>query len=285
MIPVRMLVPILCLAVSAPSVLAAPPAGIRTETRTEQLAYGSKLWVKNRNGAIKVTGWNKEEVELTAEIRDSERRRIEVTVARQGADLEVEARFQQPAFSFFLFGFSSSPKCDMTLNVPRRILAHFRTTNGTVTAGNLDGYTRCETTNGDIVLDNLAGEVMAESTNGAVEAHNLKARIKAETTNGPIDLENVDGGVKAETTNGHIKARNLDGWGEGISLESTNGYLEVELGRAGGDLEAELTNGSIDLRLPGAQLIEVTKRHAHVKVPGKNQKIKLETTNGDIRVH
>jgi len=276
----RVLVPILCLALQA-----GPPAGTRTERRTEPLAYGAKLWVKNRNGAIKVTGWDKEEVALTAEIRDSERRRIELSVARVGSDLDIETHFQQPAFSVFSFGFTSSPKCDLTLSVPRKVLAYFRTTNGTVAVGNLEGYARCETTNGDVVLNQLTGEVLAETTNGGVEAHNLKARLKAETTNGRIDLENVDGGVKAETTNGSIKARNLDGWGEGITLESTNGDLDVELGRAGGELQAELTNGVIELRAPGAQMVEVTKHHAHARLPGKNQKITLETTNGSIHIH
>ena len=284
----RLLVPIVCLAIvgsAGPGALAAEGlAGTRTEARTEKLAYGAKLWVKNRNGAIKVTGWDKEEVQLSAEIRDSSSRRIELTVTRIGTDLDIEAQFHQPAVTFS-FGFSSSPKCDMTLSVPRKILGHFRTTNGSVAAGNLDGYVRCETTNGDIVLRNLSGEAMAESTNGTVEAHMLKARLKVETTNGRLELTDVDGGVKAETTNGSIRARNLDGWGEGISLESTNGSIDLELGRATGDLQAELSNGSIDIKVPGAQVIELSKRSAHVKIPGKNQKIKLETSNGSIHIH
>ncbi|HEX7598830.1 MAG TPA: hypothetical protein VF518_11490, partial [Polyangia bacterium] len=50
------------------------PSGSRTEQRTEKLAQGSKLWVKNRNGGIRVTGWDKDQVVLTAQIRDSGRR-------------------------------------------------------------------------------------------------------------------------------------------------------------------------------------------------------------------
>ena len=284
----RLLVPIACLVIAGSAglgaVAAEAPSDNRTETRTEKLAYGAKLWVKNRNGAIKVTGWDKEEVQLSAEIRDSSSRRIELAVTRIGPDLDIEAQFHQPAVTFS-FSFASSPKCDMTLSVPRKLLGHFRTTNGSVAAGNVEGYVHCETTNGDIVLRNLSGEAMAESTNGTVEAHGLKARLKAETTNGRLDLSDVDGGVKAETTNGSIKARNLDGWGEGISLESTNGSIEVELGRATGDLQAEVSNGSIDIKVPGAQVIEISKRSAHVKIPGKNQKIKLETSNGSIHIH
>ena len=56
----------------APTIGVDVPSGSRTEQRTEPLAQGSKLWVKNRNGAIRVTGWDKDEVALTAQIRDSE---------------------------------------------------------------------------------------------------------------------------------------------------------------------------------------------------------------------
>jgi hypothetical protein len=40
----------------------------------------------------------------------------------------------------------------------------------------------------------------------------------------------------------------------------------------------------MEIKIPGAQVIELTKHSAHVKVPGRNQAIRLETTNGHIRV-
>jgi DUF4097 and DUF4098 domain-containing protein YvlB len=261
-----------------------PGSGNRTEVKTEKLAFGSKLWVKNRNGAIRVTGWDKEEVSLTAQIRDSQKRKIDLVVQHVGNDLDIEAQFQQSSM-VFNFGFSPSPRCEMTLNVPRKLLGHFRTTNGPVSVGSMEGYARCETTNGDITLKDLAGEAMVETTNGSIEASGLKARIKGGTTNGRIRLEDIDGGIHLETTNGGIVARNLDGWGEGISLESTNGGIEVTLGRATGDIHAENSNGSIEVRVPGGQVVESAKHSVHVKVPGKEQKIALETTNGSITVH
>jgi len=264
----------------------APPAAsgdVRTETRVEALKSGSKLWVKNRNGSIKVTGWDREEVALRAQIRDTERRRIQLTVQRKGPDLEIEAVFQQPGWSL-AFGFIPSPKCEMTLNVPQKVLGFFHTTNGTVEVSDLDGYARCESTNGDIRLKNIVGEAKAETTNGSIEAKNLRARIKGGTTNGRIYLEDVEGGVELSTTNGGITAKNLDGWGEGITLESTNGGIQVELGKATGDLRAENTNGGLDVKVPNAQVVEISKHSAHLKLPGKAQKISLETTNGGISI-
>jgi hypothetical protein len=257
------------------------PSGSRTEQRTEKLAYGSKLWVKNRNGGIRVTGWDKEEVFLTAQIRDSDKRRIELVLQRKGPDLDIEAMFQQPSWSFGLY---ISPRCEMTLQVPRRVLGYFRTTNGTVAVEHLEGYARCEATNGAIQVSDVRGEVQVDTSNGPIEARNLAARIKGGTTNGRIILEDVTGGIRLETTNGSVHARNLDGWGEGIYLESTNGSIDVDLGKATGELMAENSNGSLDIKVPGAQVIEITKHSAHVKVPGRTQSIRLETTNGSIRV-
>ncbi len=256
----------------------------RTELRTENLPFGSKLWVRNRNGAILVSGWDKEEVSLSAEIRDSEQRRIELVLQRQGPDLDIEAQFQQPRLSLAL-GSAPSPWCRMTLNVPRRLLGHFRTTNGPVSVDTVVGYVRCETINGDITLGAIAGEAMVETTNGNVEARGLHARLSGATANGQILLEDVDGGVKMETTNGSITARNLDGWGEGISLESTNGAIELELGRATGELLAENAHGSIRIRVANAQVLELGKHRVRVRIPGRNQKIVLDTTNGSIQVH
>ncbi len=256
----------------------------RTEKRNERLSYGSKLWVKNRNGAIRVTGWDKEEVALVAQIRDSEQRRIDLVLSRKGADLDIEAVYPQvKTFSFF-FGDLKSPRCEMSLQVPRRILAHFRTTNGTVTAQNLDGYARCETTNGAVKISDMKGEVFAETTNGGIEARNLFARIKGGTTNGKILLQDVLGGIQMETTNGQIVARNLDGWGEGIRLETTNGGIDIELGKASGEIVAETSHGGLEIKVPNAEVIEMNKHSARVKVPGKTQKIELETTNGGIKV-
>ena len=265
----------------APMVGVDVPTGSRVEQRTEKLAYGSKLWVKNRNGGIRVTGWDKEEVALTAQIRDSEKRRVELVLQRKGQDLDIEALFQQPSWSF---GIIISPRCEMSLQVPRKLLGHFRTTNGAVSVERLEGYARCEATNGPILVTDVRGEVLVDTTNGSIEARNLVARIHGSTTNGRIILEDVAGGIRLETTNGSVRARNLDGWGEGIHLESTNGSIEVELGKASGDLLAENSNGSLEVRIPGAQVLEITKHSAHVKVPGRSQSIRLETTNGSIRV-
>ncbi|HND00067.1 MAG TPA: DUF4097 family beta strand repeat-containing protein, partial [Myxococcota bacterium] len=218
-----------------------------------------------------------------ADIRDTESRRVKVVLTRKDGDLDIEAQFAKPGFSF---GFMhSSPRCEMTLQVPYKLLVHARTVNGPVTVQKLEGYARCETTNGGVRLEDISGEVHADTTNGPIEARRLKARLKADTTNGRVVLEDVEGGLQVETTNGSVTASGLDGWGEGIRIETTNGSINLELGKATGDLIAENSNGSIESTVKGATVQgEISKHRLHLKVPGRDQKIRLETSNGSIRI-
>jgi DUF4097 and DUF4098 domain-containing protein YvlB len=259
------------------------PGITRVLIRAEKLASGSKLWVKNRNGDINVVGWEKEEVYLSAEIRDTDQRRVEVVVLQKEGDLDIETVFQQP-FWTFNWGLVLSPRCEMTVFVPRRLLGFFRTTNGSIFISYIDGYAHCETNNGDIQVKHFSGEALVETKNGTIEGLDLQARIKALTTNGQVLLTAVEGGIVAETTNGNIVAKALNGWGEGISLSTTNGSIDIALGEATGEITAESSEGSLDIRIPGAKVIELSKRSAHLKVPGRMQKIGLHTTNGTITI-
>lgn len=256
----------------------------RTEHRVEVLAYNGKLWVTNRNGSIKVEGWNQEKVDLTAYIRDSQGRQIDLKVERRGSDLAIEAVW--PKTGYFNFGFfgTQSPRCEFVLKVPRKVISNYSTTNGGIEVKGIEGFAGCDTTNGDIRVSDLKGEVHADTTNGGIVASNLFARIKGGTTNGDMDLANVAGGIDLETTNGSITAKNLDGWGEGIHLESTNGEIEVELGQAKGDLKAENSNGRLDIKLTGVEIVAMEKHEAHIRIPGRAQAINLSTTNGAITI-
>ncbi len=262
---------------------ASVPAITRVLIRSEKLTLGSKIWVKNRNGDIRVMGWDKEEMYLIAEIRDTDRRRVELIVQTKDGGLGIETLFQEPFWSFG-WGVVLSPRCEMTLFVPKTIAGYFKTTNGSLNITYVDGYVRGETTNGDVRVSDVSGEVHMATRNGTVEGRDLSARVKAVTANGPVVLINVYGGISGETTNGNIQARNLNGWGEGISLTTTNGSMDVALGDATGELVAESIEGILDIRLPGARVLETSKRRAHLQVPGRAQKILLRTTNGSIAV-
>jgi len=58
----------------------------------------------------------------------------------------------------------------------------------------------------------------------------------------------------------------------------------VELGQAKGELKAENTNGRLDIKLSGVEILNMEKHAAHIRIPGRAQVINLSTTNGAITV-
>jgi DUF4097 and DUF4098 domain-containing protein YvlB len=123
-------------------------------------------------------------------------------------------------------------------------------------------------TNGRITVRDVTGAVEARTTNGGVAGHGLKGRIDASTTNGGIDI--AADAVAAE----------------GITLETTNGGVSLAIpSSTKADISASVTNGGIDSGgLAIERLAESSRRRLEGRLNGGGAKIRLETTNGGIRI-
>jgi hypothetical protein len=260
----------------------------RVETRQEPLPMGARLWVIQVDGDVDCQGWDKPQVEVTAEFRDSPtgaRATLEIRKVAEGLEVEVKCPMRRHwALSEWIFG-NRNPRCDLHLMVPRKLAAAIRAVDGSVRVRDLEGYARCETVDGRIILDRVQGEVYAKAVDGRIEARDLKARISGGTVDGSITLERVEGGIHMKTVDGHIRAESLDGWGEGIELSTVDGSIDVTLGQAKGILEASTADGRLVVESPGAV---ITERHHHEvrgTVPGREQPLKFHTVDGSIRIH
>lgn len=254
----------------------------RTLARTEPLAMGAKLWVRQVDGDIALQGWDRPEVSLVAEFHDGsagERAELEVRQVPEGLEIEVRIPRQR-----FIFGFHRSPVCNLALKVPRRLNVAARSVDGNIAVQDLDGYARCETVDGRIRLENLKGEAYVHTVDGAITARNLNARIKGGTVDGNIDLDRVEGGIDLKTTDGRIQASELDGWGEGIRLETVDGSIHVTLGAATGRIEARTGDGSIRHTHGRLEVLEAREHLLKARIPGREQEIRLRTTDGGIRI-
>ena len=254
----------------------------RTLPRVEPLAMGAKLWIKQVDGHIALQGWDRPEVSLVAEFHDgSGGERAELEMRQVGEGVEIEVRIPRHRF---IFGFHRAPVCNLTLKVPRRLNVAARTVDGNIAVQDLDGYARCETVDGRITLENLKGEAYVHAVDGAISARNLNARIKGGTVDGNIDLERVAGGIDLKTVDGRIQATDLDGWGEGIRLETVDGPIHVTLGSATGRIEARTGEGSIRNTHGGLEVLETREHLLKGRIPGREQEIRLRTTDGGIRI-
>ncbi len=255
-------------------------AGERTETKTEALKSGASLQVKSANGAIRVSTWDKEEVEIKAEIKERTDNTVKLEVRRTTGGLEVEAIL--PNHSGWSFG--GSDGVNFTLRVPKRLEGHYRTSNGRVEVRDTVGSLEVTTSNGGLSIENVKGDVHARTSNGAVTLRSIDGRVQGGSSNGSVTLDRVKGGVDFSTSNASITATDLDGRNQGIDLATSNGSINLGLGEAKGEIDAKTSNGSVHVDRPGVELVEMGKSSARLRVPGSSQTIRLRSSNGSIHL-
>jgi len=177
------------------------------------------------------------------------------------------------------------------------------TSNGSIRAYTIKGGLEAWTSNAKLEVKDVLGDVDLRTSNGKIDARNVKGKsdvvtsnasivaeniegdLTGQTSNGRLDVKKVSGSIDLATSNASVKASDLNGGGRGISLTTSNGSIEVTLGKATGMLEATTNKGehSVSIEIPNVQATKdgsVTK----AKIGNGDQPIRLRTTNGKIVV-
>ena len=231
--------------------------------KTVNFRSNGNIEVKTTNGKIDVTSWNRNDVEIFAEIKvkaNSRREanrildKVEIRIDRSAGRLIIEPDYpkRNSGDSFWdnIFNSNRKPTVNFTIRVPEETNLNLRSTNGHVAASDVEGETVLKTTNGGIEADDLKGSVDANTTNGSVSVcvtqFSRQDQVDLNTTNGSIKLylpSEVSADVKASTVNGSIRTDfPLTIQGK-ISRKRLNG----EINGGGGMIDLSTVNGSISI--------------------------------------
>jgi RNase P/RNase MRP subunit p29 len=219
-------------------VLQPAPGAKATETRTLPLAAGAPLKVKNVNGRIHVTGWDRPEVEFTGAFTPG-RGQEQVKVVLESKDGGLEIRGEYPRNT------SNGPVVEMDLKVPRSALPTLETVNGEVLLKDVAGKATCRSVNGGIVLEGAAGALTLETVNGGIQGRGLGEVLSARTVNGSIRLsaQGLKGRVVASTLNGSLRIKS-----EGAKdVQVSRRRFEATFGAGGNEMKLKTVNGDITL--------------------------------------
>jgi hypothetical protein len=221
--------------------------------RTYPLAQGGSVEIRNTNGRIRVEPGDAGTVEVVAtrtaragsdEDARNALKRIEIVESVTPNRVELDSSRGGVGFEI-----NVSKKVDYVVRVPRWA-------NVTLT-----------TTNGEIVATGVGGAFRAETTNGAIKATEIDGSVRMETTNGDVTLEVTkvtDAGVTCATTNGEID----------LTMPSA----------AKVSFDVETNNGAIDPTGFDLKISEQSRRALRATAGGGGPTVKLETTNGGIRL-
>ena len=218
------------------------------------LGAGSRVEISNVNGKIDVQASDGHTLEVTAvkvakgsspEAARQALERIEIVESASPTAVRIETKV--PRSGTFLNMGSSEVR--YTVKVPA------------------DADVRFTTVNGGIALAGLQGRVTAETTNGGINASDVSGPIEASTTNGGIEVD---------------VTRVLE---PGVRLSCTNGGIRLRLpADAKATIAASVTNGGIQSEGLDLETTESSRRRLSGRLNGGGPSVRLEGTNGGIRI-
>lgn len=175
------------------------------------------------------------------------------------------------------------------------------TSGGSISIGDTKGDIKASTAGGSIRIGQAGGMVEAETAGGSITVDGSKGPVEVETAGGSIEILEAHGYIEAETAGGDIDAEMV------VSNKNTDTHVTLET--AGGDITLFLP---ADLKATFDVRLEITRRAwrdykiysdfpisiddddggwrggrvliGKGDINGGGDKIRLETTNGDIRI-
>jgi hypothetical protein len=226
------------------------------ESREFTLTPGESLEINGSpNGSVSVTGWDRDEIQVRAQVRSWDRNE---DVARDRLDeIEIDLdgviRAHGPSVRNSWWPFGGR---DGGWNVSFEIMAPHETdlwiesVNGRIAVADMRGLMDVETTNGSISLTQVSATVRGRTVNGGISAVLADDAFDGEmidvrTTNGGIvmripedfsarlDVETVNGGVSSDfpvTREGRGNREVSATWGSGgplIRARTVNGGVQI----------------------------------------------------------
>ena len=244
---------------------------------TYEVSSGSTFEIRNRNGGVKIQGWNSNEIKIHA-----------IKKTQWGGKLEnvkIQVSTGDP-FKIETIHLVNKPRVSVSYDIKIPVNVGVKTvknSNGKIVLENTHGDTDVETSNGKIVIEDVVGNIIASTSNGAIEIEEVMGVVSAFTSNGAIDVEKVTGVVELETSNGPIDAEVPDIGDNGLRVRTNNGSIELDLASdLSAGIEAKTSNGDIEVNELELIVKEVSKERLRGKIGNGGKMISCKTSNGSI---
>jgi DUF4097 and DUF4098 domain-containing protein YvlB len=118
------------------------------------------------------------------------------------------------------------------------------TSGGGITASKCDGTIRLNTSGGGIELNDMKGNITAHTSGGGVNGDHIEGELITGTSGGGIDLHNMNCSLEATTSAGNLNAQ-MTGVGKYLKLHTSAGSIDLRL-PAGQGMNLELSAEQIN---------------------------------------
>jgi DUF4097 and DUF4098 domain-containing protein YvlB len=224
-----------------------------TWNRTYTVKSGATLTVRESNGTIRVNAIDGDKIEVSAtrvakasteEAAKADLKEFSISETATADHVELDSSTRSVGVMLH-----KSRHVDYDIKVPKGLNVTLKTANGLINVQGVGGALTIEATNGDIEATGLGGGADVTAVNGRVQ----------------LGIEKVhNSGVRCKTTNGQII----------LTLPTT----------AKATLAAHVLHGVIQTENLSIATTDETRQRLNATIGGGGPEIKLETTNGEVRV-
>ncbi len=201
------------------------------------------------NGAIRISGWDRDSVDVTAKVE-----------TRARSDEEAQALARQVTIT---------------------------AANGTVSAdGPATSGRRSWSVSFEVMVPRRT-DLTARTENGPIAVDDVAGKMELRGENGPLHLTDVAGDVHARTVNGPlVVSLSGDRWeGAGLDSETENGPVVLTLpARYSAHLETGTVNGPMSVDIPVTLQGRIDFHHLSTDIGSGGPPVRVMTTNGPVTV-
>jgi len=237
------------------------------------LSSGGQLALENSNGAVEISAWDRNEVQIDGTKFASSRDMLnDIHIEISPSANSIRVRTVIP--SHWTHG---SRGASYVIHVPRHVvLDEIQTSNGPIQVRDAQGTAHLRTSNGAIRTWDVSGDIDVETSNGPIELSGDTGNVRAHTSNGAIRGDVHDGSLDAGTSNGEISVRVNNPTSRPVRAESSNGRIDLTInGTHIPEIRATTSNSSIAVRLPGTVNANLDAETSHGSI----------STDFDVMVH
>ncbi|MEW6734260.1 MAG: DUF4097 family beta strand repeat-containing protein [Acidobacteriota bacterium] len=232
-----------------------------------KLERGGRVSIRNQIGSIKITGWERDDVEAQATGEDGlEPIQVEMISgqAQPCLMLSCPARGQRGA------------EIDLEVKLPRYAQIESVTiARGDIEIKGIEGAIKASSSRGDIYVDG-AGSIEARGSNGRVSINGVNGSASAHLNNGDLVAKNVKGNLSAKLLNGDANIENVQGL---VNISTTSGSINVF--KAGGNVQVVSLSDSISVKDVKGR-VEANSASGSIELSDVGEDIDAATVSGDV---
>jgi DUF4097 and DUF4098 domain-containing protein YvlB len=283
-----------------------------------KLAPGARVAIRNLNGAVTVTGWDRDWVEATAGDQTANVRIYEDASLHGGIVITTESPGgRRGGEAHLVVKLPHSVQIDQITTMQGNIAVSgidgsvslktgagdieaaqvggltVTTGGGTVRVRAVSGATTIHTGGGDVRIEAVSGATNILTGGGVVAASNVAAltvhtgggNIRATTVNGPANIQTGGGDVILKDIKGNLIGKVTSG---DLSVEDVRGLIDltmtsgdVRIRNAGGDVRINTISSAIDVRCVKGR-VEARSADGEIVLAGIGGDVDARSTSGEV---